>query len=128
MEVTVVGKCLNKVKVNTKIGSFSGIWCSSDPTLFKKYCVELDCDEVINPDDIDISRDCNPSIESINGNIYITGMLEEIQDNIMTLRLQESIIIVEISSNTLISDYVGNYIRIKLNEVKLYDTGIWRYL
>ena len=50
MEVMVVGKCLNKVKVNTKIGSFNGIWCSSDPTLFKKYSVELDCDEVINQD------------------------------------------------------------------------------
>ena len=124
MEVMVVGKCLSSVRVNTKIGSFNGIWCSPDPTLFKKYNVELDCDEALKPDDIDISRYGTPSIDSFNGSIYITGMLENIQDNVMTLRLHESIMMVEISSNPMISDCVGTYIRIKLNEVKLYDTGI----
>lgn len=124
MEVLVVFKDLDIVRVDTKIGSFNGQWCSQEPIVAKKYIVELDTDEVLTSDDIEISDFRNPYIECLNDKIYVTGLIETVEDNVMILRLQESIMMVEISSNTVLSNCIGHYVRIRLRKIKLYDTGV----
>ncbi len=125
MEIRIVDNTANIVRVNTAIGSFDGIWCSSTPVISKKYIVELDCDDVLTADRVEISTSGIPCIEYINQMIHITGYVEEIQDSIMILRLQDSLMMLEISPSFEFMHYVGHYVRVRLSNVRLYDTGIY---
>ena len=124
MEVQIVEKRADKVCVNTAIGCFYGVWCSSEPAIFSRYIVELDSDEVLAFDAIKRSKTHKPSIESTDEAIYITGLVEEIQDRVMILRLQKTIMMLEITTNLALEQHIGHYVRVRLNEIRLYDTGI----
>lgn len=112
------------VLVDTAIGCFSGIWCSQPPIVAKRYIVELDNDDVLTPNAIELCNSCNPCIENVDNGIKITGFVEEIQDNVIVLRLQKHLMMLEISSDSDFFRYVGCCVRIKLNEIRIYDTGI----
>lgn len=125
MEIQIVDNLADIVRVNTAIGCFNGIWCSSTPEVFKRYIVELDCDDVLTSDAVELSTSYNPRIEYVDQTINITGFVEEIQDEVMILRLQKSLMMLEISSSLDFVQYIGHYVRVRLSEIKLYDTGIY---
>lgn len=125
MEIQIVDNQANIVRVNTTIGCFNGIWCSSTPVVSKRYIVELDSDDVLTSDAVELSNSCNPWIEYVDQTINITGFVEEIQDEVMILRLQKSLMMLEISSSLNFVQYIGHYVRVRLSEIKLYDTGIY---
>lgn len=125
MEIQIVDNRADVVRVNTAIGCFSGIWCSSTPVISRRYIVELDSDDVLTSDAVELSNFCNPCIECVDQTIYITGFVEEIQDEVMILRLQNSLVMLEISSGSIFMQYIGHYVRVRLSEIKLYDTGIY---
>ena len=125
MEVKIVNIKADKVYVNTTIGNFEGIWCSPFPQISKRYIVELDSDDVIVPDNIKLSNISDPSIESTDQMVNVIGFVEEIQEKIMILRLQKSIIMLELSSITDFTNYIGCYVLVKLSNIKMYDTGIY---
>lgn len=125
MEIQIVDNHANIVLVNTAIGCFKGIWCSSTPVVSKRYIVELDSDDVLTSDAVELLNSCNPWIEYVDQTINITGFVEEIQDEVMILRLQKSLMMLEISSSLDFVQYIGHYVRVRLSEIKLYDTGIY---
>ncbi len=125
MEIQIVDNHANIVRVYTSIGCFSGIWCSSTPVISKRYIIELDSDDVLTSDAVEFSNSCKPHIECVDQTIHVTGFVEEIQDEVIVLRLHESIMMLEISSHSNFTQYIGHYVRIRLNELKLYDTGIY---
>ncbi len=125
MEIQVVDNRADIVRVNTEIGCFDGIWCSLPPVVSKKYVVELDCDDVLAQDMVILSDSCDPHIECVNQTINITGYVEEVQDGIMILRLQKSLMMLEIASGLDLAHYIGHYVRVRLSSIKLYDTGIY---
>ena len=125
MEIKIVDNQDNIVRVSTAIGCFTGIWCSSTPAVSKRYVVELDSDDVLVPDAVELSTSNNPCIEHIDRIINITGFVEEIQDNVMILRLQKSIMMLNVSSSLDFVQYIGHYVRVRLNEIKLYDTEVF---
>ena len=124
MKIQIIENQSNIVRVSTEIGCFNGIWCSPTPIVSKKYIVELDSDNVLTSDEVELSNSCIPCIEEFEKAIFVTGLVEEIQDNIMFLRLQKSLIMLAISCELDFVQYVGCYVRIRLSEIKLYDTGI----
>ena len=125
MEIQIVDNLADIVRVYTAIGCFNGIWCSSTPEVSKRYIVELDSDDVLTSDAVELSTSCNPRIEYVDQIINITGFVEEIQDEVMILRLQKSLMMLEISSSLDFVQYIGHYVRVRLSEIKLYDTGIY---
>lgn len=125
MEIQIVDNRAGIVRVNTAIGCFRGIWCSSAPVVSKRYIVELDSDDVLTSDAVELSNSSDPCIESVDQIIIITGFVEEIQDEVMILRLQKSLVMLEISPGSNFTQYIGHYVRVRLNEIKLYDTGIY---
>lgn len=124
MEIQVLDKQENIVQVHTAIGCFSGTWCSSPPKVFKNYIVELDSDEVLTLDAVELSNLGKPQIECVGQNTYFIGFVEEIKNNLMIFRLQKAIMMLEISPYFDFSKFIGYYIKIRLREVKIYDTGI----
>ena len=125
MEIQIADIRADIVRVNSAIGCFNGIWCSSAPVVSKRYIVELDSDEVLTSDAVKLSNSCNPCIEYVEQTINITGFVEEIQDEVMILRLQKSLMMLEISSSLDFLQYIGHYVHVRLSEIKLYDTGIY---
>ena len=51
--------------------------------------------------------------------------IEEIQDKVMVLRLLNSLMMLEISSNSDFAQYIGHYVNVRMSEIRLYDTGIY---
>lgn len=125
MEIQIIDNQADIVQVSTAIGCFNGIWCSSTPVVSKRYIVELDSDDVLTSAVVELSDSCNPHVEYVDQAINITGFVEEIQDEVMVLRLQKSLMMLEISSSMDFMQYIGHYVRVRLSEIKLYDTGIY---
>ena len=125
MEIQIIDNQADIVRVRTPIGCFNGVWCSSTPVISKRYIVELDSDDVLTLAAVEFSDSCNPCIEYVNQAINVTGLVEEIQDEVMVLRLQKSLMLLEISSSLDFEQYIGHYVCIRLSEIKLYDTGIY---
>jgi len=125
MEIQIIDNQANIVQVSTEIGCFNGIWCSSTPVVSKRYIVELDSDDVLTSAVVELSDSCNPYIEYVDQAINITGFVEEIQDEVMVLRLLKSLMMLEISSSLDFVQYIGRYVRVRLSEIKLYDTGVY---
>ena len=125
MEIQIIGNLADIVQVNTAIGCFRGIWCTPKPVVFKRYIVELDCDDVLALDAVEFSNSCDPCIECVDNAVYINGFVEEIQDAVMVLRLQKSLMMLELSPGLDFVPYVNHYVRIRLSEIKIYDTGIY---
>ena len=125
MEIQIVENEENIVQVHTSIGDFKAIWCSSTPLISKKYIVELDSDDVITLDKVRISDSCNPRIENFEQAICITGFVQEIQDAVMILQLDKHLMMLELSENSDFLQYIGRYVSVRFDEIKLYDTEIY---
>lgn len=124
MEIQIVDCWADIVRVNSAIGCFNGVWCSSLPAVAKRYIVELDSDEVLTPEAVEASNSSKPWIAYVDQTINLTGLVEAVQDEVMILRLHDSLMMIEISSMPDFVQYVGRYVHVRLGEIKLYDTGI----
>lgn len=125
MEIQIVDKWADIVLVNSAVGCFKGIWCSSTPVVSKKYIVEIDSDDVLTKNEVELSNSCTPCIENVDQETVITGLVKQIQDNVMVLCLQKSIVMLEVSDSSNFLKYIGHYIHVTLSGIKLYDTGIY---
>ena len=125
MEVLILDNHNGFVQVKTAIGNFCGTWCSATPIISKKYVVEIDSRTVLNFDDIKISDCSKPSIQGTTTITHIIGLVEEIEENIMFLRLQNTIVMLEVLPNPNFVKYLGKYIKIGISDITLYDTGVY---
>ena len=124
MEVLIINRWGKSVRVSSPIGSFNGVWCSSDPVISKRYIVELDSDSVLTLDAIKLSSSASFHIECIKDVVYFTGLVEGIENNVMYLRLCGSIVMLELLPHSDFEVFIGRYITVRINDIKLYDTGI----
>ena len=124
MEGTITKIQGKKVRIDTALGWFNGTWCSTVQPLLKRYVVELDSDDIINADIIKISKISVANIEYIDDVIYITGLVEYIQNNIMFLRLKESVIMLELEHDISFDKYLGRYVVVSLKNLNIYDACI----
>lgn len=124
MEIIILEKVNNMVYVQSDFGLFYGVWCSEDPQKNKKYHVELDIDQSLTCDDIEMLNFSVPHIEYVEGKASIFGLIEEVEDNIIFLRLNKSIIMFQVSSQVTPKNYLGHYVRLEVKEIKLFDIGI----
>lgn len=124
MEVQIVEKHENMVRVNTTIGFFYGIWCSPVPAELRKYIVELDSDDVLTLETIRLSNSSEPCISCLDGIIYLNGVVEEIQDGLIFLRLHKSIMMLEISPHFDFSMFFNQFVCVRLHGINLFDTGL----
>lgn len=124
MIIKIVDIDKNVIRAESEIGCFEGKWCSSTPIIFKKYIVELDCADVITPTLIELSLSCVACIEQDSHTTKITGIVEDIEDNLIFLRVEKDLLMLNISSRLDFEQYIGLYVRITVNTIEIYDTGI----
>ena len=124
MEILILEIFNDTVYVQSEFGLFYGVWCSGEPQKNKNYCVELDIDQLLTCDDIKVLNFFTPHIEHVDGIVSIFGLVEEADDNVMYLRLGKSIIMCQVSSTVTPINYIGQYVRLDLKEIKIFDIGI----
>ena len=124
MEILILDKKNDIVYVNSECGQFYATWCSKEPIIGKKYHVELDIDQILTEDDIKISNICVPSIECKNDKVFVVGFLEEIDYDVIVLRLLKSIIMLQITPNIISTHYLGNFVCVEIKEIGLFDIDI----
>ena len=124
MEAIITELCNDKVCINTEIGNIKGIWRSDSPAKLKKYDLELDSNEIINSNMINYSSLLKPLVEMDNDRVIFNGLVEEIQDKVLFLRLSKDIVMLEISDESYFLKFVNQFVRIVLSNIELYDTGL----
>ena len=123
VKVSIIDKQDDYVYACSSFGAFFGIWCSPSPPELKRYIVELDSDDVIAPSMLTFSSLKLPSIESRDDATYLTGLLEEIEDNIIFLRIGTDLVMLEAVHDSNYSRYIGQYVQVMLFKLRIYDRG-----
>lgn len=125
MDAIIIGKYDDKVKVDTQIGCFEGVWCSTEPAEFKRYILELDSDEILTSEAIAYSDINIPYIKNIEGNVCLNGFVEDVQNRVMFLRLSKSLIMLELCEDTDFSGLQNYFVKITLKKINLFDAGVY---
>jgi hypothetical protein len=125
VEVSIIDKQNDCVHACSPYGAFFGIWCSSSPPELKKYIVELDSNDVITPNMLTFSSVKLPYIESRDHTTYLTGLVEENEDNILFLRIGADLVMLETAHDSDYSRYIGQYVQVMLFKLQLYDLGLF---
>lgn len=124
MESEIVSIKDDTVMVVTPMGSFWGNWRSSIRACYGKYNLELDCDDILEPLSIKHSSSEIPSIHESNGGIVISGMVEQIEDGLLYLRISTDLLMLEISDSINLSQFIHRYVDIFLSHIDLYPIDL----
>jgi len=119
MEVFIMDAKDGFVQAKTEFGSFYGIWMSDLPAN-TSYLVELSCNAVSNMECISLSNHTQPAIYDDGAYTVINGFVEEIEDSVMFLRLQDSIVMIEICCDIDVQAYTGQWVTIRVEGMKIY--------
>lgn len=124
MEVLIIDKQDDYVHACSSFGTFWGIWRSPSSPKLKKYAVELDSNDIIFPNMLTLSSAKLPNIEGRDNAVYLTGFLEEIENDLLFLRIGTDLVMLETERNADYSKYIGQYIQVMLFKLHLYDLGL----
>lgn len=120
------------ILVRSELGSFWGKWPKEvspmlpvKPPQLKSYDFELDWKGKISPEDIAIVEvgDHFSEIRNEEGATYLTGLVDDVEDGVLTLRLSPVIIMIETMPDRDYNAFLGRNVQIKVSELCLYDTG-----
>ena len=125
MEVTITDVNNSKVTIQSDIGCFTGTWCSSKAALCKKYIVELDYDGTIIPANIRVSNNKSFFIKENNNNIILNGVAEEVEDNILYLKINKDIIMFPFVFDVDYAKYINQCVEIVVPNINLYDMEVY---
>ena len=125
MEAYITQKKESFVEICTDLGRIWGIWRSPAPAELRKYIIELDSSEILTVDTDKITDYAKPTIKFEDDTVYLNGFVEEVQDNILILRLSNSIMMLQISNKDDFSSFVNKFVCVELQNISFYDTGIY---
>lgn len=120
MEAFIMNAKDGFVQAKTEFGSFYGIWMSDLPTN-ASYLVELDCNAITNKEHIRVSSETRPAIYEDGAYTVFNGFVEEIEDSVIFLRLQDSIVMIEICCDIDVQAYTCQWVTIRVDGVEIYQ-------
>ena len=120
MEALIMDSKDGFVQVKTVFGCFHGIWMSDLPTN-TSYLVELSCNAVSNMECISLSSHTRPSIYEDGAYTVFNGFVEEFEDSVIFLRLQDSIVMIEICCDIDVQAYTCQWVTIRVDGVEIYQ-------
>lgn len=124
MNALVLEKLNDDVILQSEFGLLKGVWCSDSPTIKKIYNLEIECNEILQKHMIKILSIKKETIKCDNNFIYLYGIAESIENDILYLRIKTDVIMLETDPMTSFFDYSGKNVCITLNKLYFYNTGI----
>ena len=114
----------NQIIVSSPFGCFSGKYHDSVIFVNKVCDIEIAVSKVFTLEDFLISENNSYSIVTLNGLTRIIGCVEEIDTDVLYLRLGLDLIAVEILPNANYQKLLGAYVSLSCDNLLLYDTGV----
>lgn len=124
MEGNIININEETVQIQTSVGTFIGKWCSNNLPEPRLYILELDSDELITSEKIDFSESQNPYISYKNDKVILCGYVEEIENNVLVLRINKSILLLNIFPSEDFSKFIQQFVILILNSINIYDTEL----
>ncbi len=126
MEISVIdiNKKTKEVLVETEVGNVWGKWCVDTLPQYKKYDIEIDSDDKLNEEDIEIVDIAQMLIFCEQEKIFLYGFIEDIQENVLSIRVLCDIIMIEVCLHVDLNQFLKKYVRVKVNHLNFYDTEI----
>ncbi len=114
------------ISFTSEYGIARGIWKSKSTPEIRAYDVEISCDDIIGVDNISVSTTCSESIVQDNDKIIITGYVDEIYEDLISIKMGDGFIDFEISSRAMLEKNitVGCYASICVNAIVIYDENL----
>ena len=114
----------NHIVVSSPFGCFSGKFYGGAIFPHKAYDIEIEVSKIFTPDDFMISENNSYNIVTLNGITRIVCCVEEIDTDVLYLRLGLDLIAIEILSNADYHKFLGAYVTLSCDNLLLYDTGV----
>jgi len=107
------------VLFSSDFGCAKANWKGKEPSLNKKYFVEIDIDHIfVWGEDVSLEKDCMPSIHQEYEQISITGYIDSVdEDGYVVLRLGDSILPFLFQGESL---KIGTCVRLLTDSLSLY--------
>ena len=99
----------NHIVVSLPFGCFSGRFYGGAIFAHKVCDIEIEVSKIFTPDDFMISENNSYNIVTLNGVTRIVGSVEEIDTDVLYLRLGLDLIAIEILSNADYHKFLGPY-------------------
>ena len=106
-------------------GEFCAFWGDSElPEIGKRYDVELDIPYRYSLSEIDISNRQQPLIYSAGMKTYIVGKIESYEDQILCLRMDNSIFLIDTVEDSTFCKLINQYVTITTDQLFVYNTNM----
>lgn len=112
------------IVVSSPFGRFSGRFYGGAIFVHKVCDIEIEMPKIFTPDDFMISENNAYNIVTLDGLTRIVGCVEEIDTDVLYLRLGLDLIAIEILSDADYHKFLGAYVTLSCGSLLLYDTGV----
>lgn len=121
-----VEKVLDEVVYfSTDYGNAKGIWKGNNRPIDKVYCVEMDIDMLCDYESFVLCDTKEYHIEMVNGNIQITLLLLEYEeDGCATFQFGDTIIEIETNFDERFYALKNCYLTINVEKMNIYDENL----
>ena len=111
----------NLVQVNSEFGEFKAYMRTEFAPNQRSYDVELDFEDVVSKDDFSHSESKIERIIEDNQFIYITGIIDSIEDSVLFMKLKDSIIMFEFEDECIERIVLNEWITVRVSAVNMYS-------
>ena len=118
MKAKIINITDSCVQMETDFGMFRGKWMSGKLVMNGTYFIEIDSSPVTDANQIQLSDQTKPFIHDFGDYILINGYVEEIEDNLLFLRLSYNLMMIVIYCD--ITGFQECWVRIKVDHFEIY--------
>ena len=120
MQAQIIKIADSSVQIKTDFGTFCGNWMSGVPIINATYLVEINSIPVTDINQIQLSTKMKPFIYDFGSYTLINGFVEEIEDNIMFLRLSYNLMMIEICCDLSPARFQERWVNVKVHRFDIY--------
>lgn len=124
MEAVLLEVKGDKAVVSTDVGVIEGKWFSETSICTRRYIIELDCDDIVDICNIKYSKEKISNISNEDTEVVLTGIVGEIEDRVLYLRVLDDIIMLKIKHKDEYEKFINEHVSIKVSGINFFDTGI----
>ena len=108
------------VRLKTDFGIFHGNWMSDVKPINARYLIEINCDTVTDENQIQLSAKKQPFIRDYGDYSLINAFVEEIEDNVIFLRLSYSLMMVDFLCDINSVKFQNQWVTVKVHRLEIY--------
>ena len=124
MNIEIINKKNKTIFFKSKYGCAEGIWKSQEAPKTGKFSVEFSSDVIVDYSQINKNSILLYELRTDDGKTIISGCVDEIFEDLISVRVGDSYIDFESTIDFTDYYYVGDFITVRTKNLCIYDEGI----